>query len=96
MVWPTPVRIISPWLMSVVHAPPGMVTLLDRANGLLLVAASGVQVPVMPFAVQDRKYRLPSLPMASTSRRYLSASGRSFISAPRSAKGELLRRGGDD
>jgi hypothetical protein len=58
--------------MSLVQGVPSKVTLFARANGLLSVAASGVHVPPMLVEVQERKYRFPSLPMASTSSRYWS------------------------
>src|SRR6266536_1451912 len=58
--------------MSAVHGVPANVTLLALANGLASVAASGVQSPPMLVEVQDRKYRRPSEPMASTSSRYWS------------------------
>ncbi len=73
IVWSTWSRMSSPWLMSRVQAPPGKVTLLERANGFDSVSASGVHS--LKFAssrseVHERKYRLPSEPMASTMSRY--------------------------
>src|SRR4051794_32271280 len=69
-VWSYPSRIISPWLMSAVHGGSRNVTLLALANGLASVSASGVHSPPMLGDVQDRKYRRPSEPIASTSNRY--------------------------
>src|SRR6476620_3778828 len=71
--WSYPDRTISPWLMSLVHAVPLYVTLLDLANGLASVAAGAVNKPLMAVVVQDRKYRRPSEPIASTSSRYCCA-----------------------
>jgi hypothetical protein len=56
--------------MSRVQAPEGTDTLFDLANGLLSEAASGVQEPARLPAVQERKQRRPSEPMASTRSRY--------------------------
>src|SRR5690348_2358035 len=72
-VWSYPDRTISPWLMSFVHAVPLKLTLVDLANGLASVAASGVNEPLMAVVVQDRKYRRPSEPIASTISRYCCA-----------------------
>jgi hypothetical protein len=54
-VWSVPLRIISPWLMSWVHAVPSKVTLLAPANGTAWESASLVHGPVMAGAVHERK-----------------------------------------
>jgi hypothetical protein len=77
-VWSLPARSSSPWLMSLVHGVPVKVTSVDRANGLLSVAAGCVQVPATLGEVHERNQRLPSEPIASTSSEWPGGQARNF------------------
>ena len=77
--------------MLLVHAVPLKATLFERAKGFASVLARPVHEPERLLDVQERKYRAPSLPMASTMRRYwplpvlytFEASNRAFLESDR-------------